>query len=145
MGQANQTKANQLQAAPGRLAIPDRKISETIIDFGAPLIFDLDKKQPIDIIRATFTIVIMVWNAQVMAMPVWGKPELLEQVKDLLGTPKAAAEARAAYNELTARRLEHFANDPRAVGNWHVAFDANGRLRLHCEAHVPPSLMPRRG
>ena len=130
MGQANKTKANQPQPGQGRLAIPDRKISETIIDFGAPLIFDLDKNQPIEIVRATFTIVIMVWNAHVMAMPVWGKP-------------KPAAEARAAYNELTARRLEHFASDPRAVGNWNVAFDANGRLRVHCEAHVPPSLMPR--
>jgi hypothetical protein len=35
-----------------------RKISEPLIDFGAPLIGDLDEKQPIEIVRAVFGIVI---------------------------------------------------------------------------------------
>ena len=129
-------------AAPG-LTIPQRKISETIIDFGAPLIFDLDPNQPIEIVRSVFTIVIMVWNAHVMAMPVWGKPELLEHLRELLRTPGAARELIDTCTKLEARRQEDFAKDPRAVGEWNVQFDHAGRVRLHCEAHVPPSLASR--
>lgn len=125
-------------------AIPQRKISETIIDFGAPLILDLDPHQPIEIVRAVFTIVIQVWNAHVMAMPVWGKPQLLEELKKLLRSPGTAPQLIDTYNDLSTRRRQHFRADPRAVGEWNVQFDQARRIRLHCEAHVPPSLMPPR-
>lgn len=124
--------------------IPQRKISETIVDFGAPLLGDLDADQSIEIVRAVFTIAITVWNAHVTAMPVWGKPELLEQLKALLRDPNTAPELVKTYAELSERRRAHFHDDPRAVGEWNVQFDHRGRVRLHCEAHVPPSLMPRR-
>lgn len=125
-------------------AIPSRKISETIIDFGAPLIFDLDKDQPIEIVRSVFTIVIMVWNAHVTAMPVWGQPQLLEQLGKLLLNPGAAPQLIDTCKKLAARRQEHFADDPRAVGEWNVQFDHAGRVRLHCDARIPPSIDPRK-
>ena len=121
--------------------IPQRKISETIIDFGAPLICELDTHQPIEIVRALFTIVITVWNAHVMAMPVWGKPQLLEQLGELVQAASAPPELLATCIELAARREQHFADDPRAVGQWNVEFDQSGSVRLHCDAHVPPSLI----
>lgn len=125
-------------------AIPSRKISETIIDFGAPLILDLDKDQPIEIVRSVFTIVIMVWNAHVTAMPVWGQPQLLEQLGKLLLNPGAAPQLIDTCKKLAARRHEHFADDPRAVGEWKVEFDHAGRVRLHCDARIPPSIDPRK-
>ncbi|MGZ5164818.1 MAG: hypothetical protein ACXWIT_30775 [Burkholderiales bacterium] len=126
-------------------AIPKRKISETVIDFGAPLLRELDQQQPIEIVRATFNLVITVWNAHVMAMPVWGKPDVLQQLDDLLRAPGTAPQMIATCANLATRRQQHFASDPRAVGEWRVAFDNQGRARLHCDARVPPSLMPRRG
>ncbi|MGZ5148123.1 MAG: hypothetical protein ACXWCP_31705 [Burkholderiales bacterium] len=126
-------------------AIPKRKISETVIDFGAPLLRDLDQAQSIEIVRATFSLVITVWNAHVMAMPVWDKPDVLKQLDDVLCAPGTAPQMIAACAALTTRRQQHFASDPRAVGEWRVAFDNQGRARLHCDARVPPSLMPRRG
>ena len=128
----------------GTPVIPKRKISETVIDFGAPLLRDLDQEQPIAIVRATFNLVITVWNAHVVAMPVWGQPEVLEQLEEVLRAPGTAPEMIAACADLAARRQQHFANDPRAIGEWRVAFDNRGRARLHCDARVPPSLMPRR-
>lgn len=121
-------------------AIPKRKISETIVDFGAPLILELDHQQPIEIVRGVFTIVITVWNAHVMAMPAWGQPQLLEQLAELLRTPGTAAQMIRAYAELSARRHKHFADDPRAVGEWSIAIDHSGRVRLHCDARLPPAL-----
>jgi hypothetical protein len=126
-------------------AIPKRKISETVVDFGTPVLRDLDHEQSIEIVRATFSLVITVWNAHVMAMPVWDKAEVLKQLEGLLRAPGTAPQMIAACADLATRRQQHFANDPRAVGEWRVAFDNRGRVRLHCEAHVPPSLIPRRG
>ena len=124
------------------LGIPQRKISETIIDFGAPLIADLDPGQPLEIVRSVFAIVITVWNAHVMAMPVWGRPQLLQQLGELVQAPGSAPQLTDTCAQLAARRQAHFAQDPRAVGEWSVTIDPQGRMRLHCEARVPPALTP---
>src|SRR5271169_2113143 len=100
--------------------IPRRKISETIIDFGAPVLHDLRPDTPIEVVRASFSIAISVWNAHVMAMPVWNAPHVLAHLQALLKTPMAAPEMVQAYRDLTARRRELFASDPRAVGEWDV-------------------------
>ena len=122
--------------------VPDRKISETIIDFGAPLVAELDDEQSLDVVRAVFKLIITIWNAHVTAMPVWGKPEPLVQLKALLKNPAALPEMIDAYHTLTQRRLAHFADDPRAVGEWDVVVATTGRIHLRCQAHVPPALMP---
>jgi cytochrome c-type biogenesis protein CcmH/NrfG len=89
-----------------------------------------------------FAILITVWNAHVMAMPVWGKPQLLEQLGELLQAPGSAPQLIDTCARLAARRQEHFAQDPRAVGEWRVTIDPQGRVRLHCDARVPPALTP---
>ena len=124
------------------VGVPQRKISETIIDFGAPLIADLDPSQPLEIVRSVFAIVITVWNAHVMSMPVWGRPQLLQQLGELLQAPGSAPQLIDTCAQLAARRQQHFAQDPRAVGEWSVTIDPQGRVRLHCEARVPPALAP---
>jgi hypothetical protein len=125
------------------MSIPHRKISETIIDFGAPLIAHLDADQSIETVRAVFETVITVWNAHVTAMPVWGEPQFLEQLERRLGTAGFAPQAIEACRALAARRRQHFADDPRAVGEWSVTIDHARRVRLHCDARVPPSLLPQ--
>ncbi len=129
-------------AAGGQL--PGRKISATTIDFGAPVLEQLDAEQPLAVVRAAFQIVITVWNAHVMAMPVWNAPQHLADLEALLSTPGIAPQMIEAYRGLSARRREHFADDPRAVGEWSVAIAANGEARLRCDARVPPALMPKR-
>ena len=58
--------SNRHRQPPTEPVIPRRKISETIIDFGAPLLHDLRPDTPIEIVRASFNITICVWNAHVM-------------------------------------------------------------------------------
>ncbi len=120
--------------------IPSRKISETVIDFGAPVLADLGRSESIEVLRATFELVITVWNAHVTAMPVWGKPEHLDRLHRLLHTPGTPKEMINAVRALTARRRQHFAEDPRAVGEWSIAIDSGGGIRVHCDAHAPASL-----
>jgi hypothetical protein len=122
--------------------VPQRKISETVVDFGAPLIAQLDSHQSLETVRAVFNIVITVWNAHVMAMPVWGQPEVLKQLRALMRISDTPPEMAKAFTDLSARRRKNFRDDPRAVGQWNIQFDPAGRVRLYCEAHVPPSLIP---
>lgn len=124
--------------------IPSRKISATIIDFGTPLLEQLDAEQPLTVVRAAFDIVVTVWNAHVMAMPAWNAPQFLADLEALLHNPAVAPQMLQAYRALIAHRQERFADDPRAVGAWNVAIDANGSVRLHRDARVPPSLSPKR-
>lgn len=121
-------------------AIPSRKISETVLDFGAPVLADLRRTESMEVLRATFELVITVWNAHVTAMPVWGKPESLDQLQRILLSPAAPQEMIRAVHALTARRREHFAEDPRAVGQWSITIESDGNIRLHCEAHAPAVL-----
>lgn len=128
-----------------RAAVSTRKISETIIDFGAPLIEQLTGSEPRDVVQATFGLVITVWNAHVLAMPVWGQPQALEQLDQILRGSAAPPQIIEACHALALRRRERFANDVRAVGEWDLRLDAHARMRLHCDARIPPSFMSQRG
>jgi hypothetical protein len=61
----------------------DRKISETILDFGEPLPAGFEGISDIQSFRDAMLIVITIWNAHVLAMPEWGCPEAL---KDWVGS-----------------------------------------------------------
>ena len=86
-----------------------RKISETIVDFGEPLIHQLDTAQPYEVARSTFELVVLVWNAHVMAMPRWGQPRHLAELHARLQDPQLPAPMVEAFNALTQRRAERFA------------------------------------
>jgi hypothetical protein len=120
----------------GMSAPPVRKISETILDFGEPLLGQLDAALPLDLIQSTFKIVITVWNAHVMAMPRWGQPRFLADLHERMRDPQMPPEMVEARRTLSQRRLERFANDGRAVGEWSLVMEA-GEWRLRCDARVP--------
>ena len=122
--------------AAGMSAPPLRKISETILDFGEPLISQLDAEQPLDVVRSTFEIVIMMWNAHVTAMPRWGQPRFLADLHERIRDPQMPAELVEAIRMLSQRRLERFATDGRAVGEWSLVMQS-GEWRLRCDARAP--------
>lgn len=114
-----------------------RKISETIVDFGAPLIEELGPDAPPEAVRAAFEFVVLVWNAHVCALPRWGQPRFLADLQRSLQacTPPDGAKVEA-FRVLSQRRSEHFATDARAVGEWSVETRA-GRWHLRCDARAP--------
>jgi hypothetical protein len=121
------------------MALPAvRKISETIVDFGDPLIRQLDTDQPYEVVRSTFEIVITVWNAHVMAMPRWGQPSHLAELHKRVQDPQVPTPMIDAFRELSRRRAARFATDARAVGEWSVTRDTD-RWRLRCDARAPDS------
>jgi hypothetical protein len=116
--------------------IPTRKISETILDFGEPLPSRFDETPPIDVMREILMTVITVWNAHVLAMPMWGEPEHLERLTECLSSPGVPEEMRGLLDALVRRRNERFKDDPRAVGEWAVK-SVNGEYGLRCDARLP--------
>ena len=118
------------------LAPPLRKISDTIVDFGEPLLGQLDASQQEEVVRATFDLVILIWNAHVMALPRWGQPKFLADLHERLRGTDTPNEMIDAVRTLSQRRLERFATDARAVGEWRVAVQ-QGQWQLRCDARVP--------
>jgi hypothetical protein len=116
---------------------PERKISETMIDFGEPLVSELESGMPGEVIRSVFEMVITVWNAHVTAMPRWGRPQFLADLDRLPDDPQLPSEAVAALRELSSRRsLPRFVDDDRAVGEWSLVGGAQC-WRLRCDAREP--------
>ena len=112
-------------------------ISETILDFGDPLVSELESDMPLEVIRSVFEMVITVWNAHVTAMPRWGKPQFLADLEQRLGDPQLPPDAVEALHALSMRRrLPRFASDDRAVGEWSLVAGAEG-WRLRCDARAP--------
>ena len=115
---------------------PVRKISETILDFGEPLLSQLDADAPRELWESTMTIVVMVWNAHVTAMPRWGQPQHLVDLHERLKAADIPPELVDAVRVLSQRRLEHFATDTRAVGEWSFV-GGQEAMRFRCDARAP--------
>jgi hypothetical protein len=117
-----------------------RKISETILDFGEPLLAEFSFESPIDIVYAGHQFVIAVWNAHVMASPRWGQPGLLAQMRDIANAAPENQPMREALAVLSARRTEpRFANVSYTVGEWHIKIKHDRSLSFFCDAREPPS------
>jgi|JI9StandDraft_1071089.scaffolds.fasta_scaffold366599_2 hypothetical protein len=127
---------------PAPPAWMDTKISATIIDFGMPLIEQLPADAPLEIRQGMVSFIVQVWNAHVMAMPLWGQPQHVGEMRKTLMRAGAdqglAQEALATFEMLSARRRERrFANDPRAVGEWSVRVIDAENWNIRCDARLP--------
>lgn len=121
--------------------IPERKISATILDFGEPLLSRFDGVPPFEALRDALNIVIVVWNAHVMAMPLWNHPEHLHELARVLNREITPREMFPILDQLAKRRFEKFADDPRVVGKWELVTDDRYGYRLICDARLPANVM----
>ncbi len=119
------------------------KISGTIVEFGLPLIEQWPPDPSRRLCEQTFELVIMIWNAHVLAR-FWGEPQHLAALEDTIRNALAEGvlpiDALEAFEALSARRQHSpFADDPRAVGHWELRETAAGKWNLHCDARMPPT------
>jgi hypothetical protein len=128
---------------PQPLAVPNTKISATILDFGEPYLAQYDGQHvPIKVIRESMVVVLTVWNAHVMAMPIWGKPELLAWLKDIVYSGDSPYQLMDVFEQLTLRRHEKFADDPRAVIVWDIVTNSDGAYNFRCDGRLPLGYAP---
>jgi hypothetical protein len=98
----------------------ERKISETILDFGAPLLKQFDFEMPILATHAAYELVVSVWNAYVTATPRWGRPEFLDQLRRTAYSPEAPRQLAEAFETLSERWRTQFSDYQFAVGERHI-------------------------
>jgi hypothetical protein len=113
------------------------KISETLLEYAAPLLAQMPPGASLQQQQAFFQVVITVWNALVVAQR--GKENLVPDVyRRLEAMPQPGRTVMLAMVDvLVDRKRQHFANDLRAVGRWELRVKANGELSLWAEARGP--------
>lgn len=118
--------------------LPTRKLSETILDFGAPMLAPLGEVPPEEDLRRALELVIAIWNAHVFALA--GNPTHLSAMADLIYAQEMS-EAMDMFEALSARRVDHFSTDPRLVGDWDIVDDGRGGHAFQCEVRVHGSFL----
>ena len=122
------------------MTTPNRKISVTLLEFGAPLLDLLDEPR-IEEFRAALSIVIVIWNAHALSMAAGGDHgsylDELARCRQRLMEEGAPAVMLASIDALSARRVSDYADDPRCVGEWDLRREDAGGYTLRCEARLP--------
>ena len=111
---------------------PDRKISETLIDFAQPIVTMIDEHTNEEDIRSGFMIAVTVWNAHVFDT-VHGDQSYLAQLRERLQGDQGV---HPLIETLIRRKREQFADDMRAIGDCTVTW-RSGDLHVWAEARDP--------
>ena len=101
---------------------PDRKISETIIDFAQPFLANVDSTTSQHTIRQGFDVAVTIWNAFVLDR-VNGNSTYQALMQ---GRGAAQGHDNPLIKALVERRRKHFSEDMRIVAEHRVSFDAKG-------------------
>jgi len=114
------------------LRFPDRKISETFLDFAAPIMRDLPSEAPEHRARQALEVAFTVWNAVIFA-DVLHDHGYLDQIRHLTaGSP----ETGLLVEQMIVRKRELFADDERMIGDWEVTRTQDG-INVRADARDP--------
>jgi len=116
-------------------SIPDRKISETFLQFAAPLLHDLPSEAPECRAREALEVSFTVWNAVIFA-DVLNNHGYLNEIRRLTGDKPETAQI---MEQMIARKRAFFADDARLIGTFEVTRTEDG-FNLHADARDPYSL-----
>lgn len=116
-------------------SVPGRKISETFLDFAAPLLRDLPSEAPELRAREALQVSFTAWNAVIFA-DVLNDDRHLKEIRRLTADKPETA---LLIEQMVARKRTLFANDARLIGSWEVTRTNDG-INLHADARDPHSL-----
>ena len=119
----------------GRLAYPNRKISETFLHFAEPLLHDLPSEVPEGRAEVALNLSFTAWNAVIFA-DVLNDHRHLDEIRRLMADKPEAA---LLMEQLIARKRALFADDERMIGTWEVTRTEDG-INLRADARDPYSL-----
>jgi hypothetical protein len=118
--------------------LPERDLSELVLELAAPMLERLDPAPAVDDARAAVAMAVSFWNANVLASKRWAYPRVkeLNALKKRMRGRAAAREDAATFDLLAERWREHWL-DPRLVESWTYEPDAAGVPRLVCTTGLP--------
>ena len=119
----------------GRTAFPNRKISETFLEFAAPMLKDLPSEATEQRARQALEVCYTAWNAVVFA-DVLNDHRHLDHIRHLVADKPEVA---LLMEQLIARKRALFADDERLIGTWEATRTEDG-INLRADARDPHSL-----
>jgi len=116
-------------------SVPDRKISETFLDFAAPMLSGIPSDALEDRVREALQVAFTAWNAVVLA-DVLGDHQHIDEIRRLTAS---RTETALLMEQLIARKRALFGNDDRLIGNWEVTLTEDV-INVHAYARDARSL-----
>lgn len=118
--------------------LPERDLSEAVLDVAMPLLDRLGPSPAVEDARAAVALAVTFWNASVLASKRWEYPRVkeLNELKKRMRGRKASRDDAATFDLLAARWREHWL-DPRLVESWAYDRGAGGVPRLVCAPALP--------
>jgi len=126
------SRMSQVASGKGSSA---RSLEETILEFGAPVL--AMGRGPRERVEEALHVVVTMWNAHVLATSQWKRPSDLAELKDLVYCGRAPDGLIVAFEALSRRRAELFADDVRLVASWELLEDERGRMTVRCQPRLP--------
>ena len=111
---------------------PDRKISETLLDFAQPFARLIDKEMPLETVRQGFEFAVVIWNAFVID-GARGNNKYKDMIRAALGP---SWKSDPLIRSLIQRRKTKFADDMRGISDFSVRFEGT-EIVLRAEARSP--------
>ena len=116
-------------------SVPDRKISETFLDFTAPLLQGIPSESLERGVQKALEVAFTAWNAVIFA-DVLDNHSHIDHIRRLTaGEPMVAV----IMEQMIARKRALFPDDWRLIGDWDVTRTKDG-INLHADARDPRSL-----
>ena len=115
-----------------QVTFPDRKISETFLDFADPLLAPLGPRATVKQMEQALKIAFTVWNG-VVYDKVNGNTHFLDMMRN---QTRHNREVAALVERLIVRKRKRFGDDDRLVGKFKF-IRKRGELRLRAEARDP--------
>ena len=122
-------------AKPVVRAFPNRKISETFLEFAAPLLRDLPDDNLEQYVGQALQVAFMAWNAVIFSDGLNDRWYLDEVRRLTANTP----EATLLIEQMIARKCALFGNDDRLIGTWELTRTEDG-FNLRADARDPHSV-----
>jgi len=112
--------------------IPTRKISETIIEYGSPILQELPENASKEEYEHAFRLIVSAWNTVILDEQNKSKKFEKEFLKALGSMPK---EFSHIPKQLLKRKKRNYSADPRAVGEYSV-IEKNGEIVFRADARL---------
>jgi hypothetical protein len=117
------------------LKFPNRKISETFLEFSLPLLETMGPAATKDQVEKVLQITYSVWNSIVLDTVKGGE----KNISLIRGTIEGDQMASSMIEQLISRKMELYADDLRLIGEFNVK-KKKGEWRLRADARDPSTI-----
>jgi hypothetical protein len=114
------------------VTVSERKISEVILEFGEPVLDQLDLDDKFEM-ESAIRLLVTIWNAVALDHHEKTRHYEDQMLKLLEETP---GEFDKIAHKLIKRKKRKYSSDPRTVGHYEIV-ERDGGLVLRAEAHLP--------